>query len=35
MRTIDKLDKSGFGLKGVEDLLKKERVDASGAIIKR
>jgi len=34
MRAIDKLDKPGFGLKGVEDLLKKERVDASGAIIK-
>ena len=27
MRAIDKLDKPGFGLKGVEDLLKKERVD--------
>tara|TARA_B100001093_G_C26838255_1_gene1019351 strand:- start:1782 stop:3179 length:1398 start_codon:yes stop_codon:yes gene_type:complete len=34
MRAIDKLDKPGFGLKGVEDLLKKERVDASGAITK-
>ena len=31
-RAIDKLDK--FGLKGVEDLLKKERKDASGAITK-
>ncbi len=30
IRAIDKLDK--FGLKGVEDLLKKERKDASGAI---
>ena len=34
MRAIDKLDKSGFGLKGVEDLLKKERVDVSGAVTK-
>ena len=34
MRAIDKLDKPGFGLKGVEDLLKKERVDLSGAITK-
>jgi histidyl-tRNA synthetase len=34
MRAIDKLDKPGFGLKGVEDLLKKERVDVSGAITK-
>ena len=34
MRAIDKLDKPGFGLKGVEDLLKKERKDASGAITK-
>ncbi len=34
MRAIDKLDKSGFGLKGVEDLLKKERKDKSGAITK-
>jgi len=34
MRAIDKLDKPGFGLKGVEDLLKKERVDISGAITK-
>ena len=32
MRAIDKLDKPGFGLKGVEDLLKKERKDQSGAI---
>ena len=34
MRAIDKLDKPGFGLKGVDDLLKKERVDGSGAITK-
>ena len=34
MRAIDKLDKSGFGLKGTEDLLKKERKDSSGAITK-
>ena len=34
MRAIDKLDKPGFGLKGVEDLLKKERKDQSGAITK-
>src|SRR5210317_2028668 len=34
MRAIDKLDKPGFGLKGVEDLLKKERKDASGAVTK-
>ena len=34
IRAIDKLDKPGFGLKGVEDLLKKERKDSSGAIIK-
>ena len=34
LRAIDKLDKSGFGLKGVEDLLKKERKDKSGAITK-
>ena len=32
MRAIDKLDKPGFGLKGVEDLLKKERKDKSGAV---
>tara|TARA_Y100001970_G_C14128277_1_gene800219 strand:+ start:18 stop:1418 length:1401 start_codon:yes stop_codon:yes gene_type:complete len=32
MRAIDKLDKPGFGLKGVEDLLRKERKDKSGAI---
>ena len=31
IRAIDKLDKPGFGLKGVEDLLKKERKDQSGA----
>ena len=34
MRAIDKLDKPGFGLRGVEDLLKKERVDISGAVTK-
>ena len=34
MRAIDKLDKPGFGLRGVEDLLKKERKDKSGAITK-
>ncbi|MFL2897197.1 MAG: histidine--tRNA ligase [Candidatus Pelagibacter sp.] len=34
MRAIDKLDKPGFGLKGVEELLKKERKDNSGAITK-
>jgi len=34
IRAIDKLDKPGFGLKGVEDLLKKERKDQSGAIQK-
>ncbi len=34
MRAIDKLDKTGFGLKGVEELLKKERKDESGAITK-
>ncbi len=34
MRAIDKLDKPNFGLKGVEDLLKKERIDGSGAITK-
>ena len=33
IRAIDKLDKPGFGLKGVEDLLK-ERKDISGAITK-
>ncbi len=32
LRAIDKLDKKGFGIKGVEELLKKERIDASGAI---
>ena len=32
MRAIDKLDKPDFGIKGVEDLLKKERKDKSGAI---
>ena len=34
MRAIDKLDKPGFGLKGVEELLKEERKDKSGAITK-
>ncbi len=34
IRAIDKLDKPGFGLRGVEDLLKKERKDRSGAITK-
>ncbi len=34
IRAIDKLDKPGFGPKGVEDLLKKERKDQSGAITK-
>ncbi len=34
LRAIDKLDKPGFGLKGVEDLLRKERKDKSGAITK-
>jgi len=34
LRAIDKLDKPGFGLKGVEDLLGKKRVDQSGAITK-
>jgi len=34
IRAIDKLYKPGFGLKGVEDLLKKERKDRSGAITK-
>ncbi len=34
IRAIDKLDKPGFGIKGVEDLLRKERKDTSGAITK-
>ena len=34
IRAIDKLNKPGFGFKGVEDLLKKERKDQSGAITK-
>ena len=34
IRAIDKLDKPGFGLKGVKDLLQKERIDQSGAITK-
>ncbi len=34
IRAIDKLDKPGFGLNGVEDLLKKGRKDISGAITK-
>ena len=33
IRAIDKLDKPGFGLKGVEDLLKKERKDVSLSLI--
>ena len=32
MRAIDKLEKPGFGLKGVEDLLKEKRIDSSGAV---
>ena len=32
MRAIDKLDKPGFGLKGVEELLKEKRIDSSGAV---
>ena len=32
IRAIDKLDR--IGIKGVEDLLKKERIDASGAVTK-
>ena len=32
LRAIDKLDKEGFGFKGVEELLKRERKDSSGAI---
>jgi len=34
LRGIDKLDKPGFGLKGVKDLLGKERIDQSRAITK-
>ena len=34
IRAIDKLDKPGFGIRGVDDLLKKERKDQSGAITK-
>ncbi len=34
IRAIDKLYKPGFGLKGVKDLLKKERKDQSGAVTK-
>ena len=34
LRAIDKLDKEGFGFKGVEELLKRERKDSSGAITK-
>tara|TARA_E500000331_G_C17166174_1_gene673922 strand:- start:107 stop:1198 length:1092 start_codon:yes stop_codon:yes gene_type:complete len=34
LRAIDKLDKPGFGLQGVEDLLKKERKDQSGAVVR-
>ena len=34
LRAIDKLDKPGFGLKGVEELLKEKRTDpTSGAVI--
>ena len=32
LRAIDKLDKFGFGLKGVEELLKEKRIDSSGAV---
>tara|TARA_Y100000741_G_scaffold178496_1_gene135571 strand:- start:3505 stop:4905 length:1401 start_codon:yes stop_codon:yes gene_type:complete len=32
LRAIDKLDKLGFGISGVTDLLKEKRTDASGAI---
>ena len=32
LRAIDKVDKVGFGIKGVEELLKTERKDSSGAI---
>ena len=31
LRAIDKMNKPGFGIKGVEELLKKERIDTSGA----
>ena len=34
MRAIDKLDKPGFGITEVEDLLRTERKDKSGAITK-
>ena len=34
IRAIDKKDKPGFGIRGVEDLLRKERKDSSGAITK-
>ena len=34
LRAIDKIDKPGFGLQGVEDLLKKERKDQSGAVVR-
>ena len=34
IRAIDKLDKPGFGIRGVEDLLRKERKDSSGAVTK-
>ena len=32
LRAIDKLDKPGFGISGVTDLLREKRTDASGAI---
>jgi len=32
LRAIDKLDKPGFGISGVTDLLKEKRTDSSGAI---
>ena len=31
LRAIDKLDKPGFGISGVTDLLREKRIDASGA----
>lgn len=31
LRAIDKVDKPGFGISGVTDLLRKKRIDASGA----
>jgi len=32
LRAIDKLDKPGFGISGVTDLLREKRIDSSGAI---